>query len=113
MAFVDDYTAWVVEDSAERNTRRIQREILPQLEKWERESGAVFEPSKTAFIHFTRSHSMLRDSDIPLQFKRDTIDPSQSVKILGVTMDQGLRYREHVAGKADKAFKAALALKRL
>lgn len=28
-------------------------------------------------------------------------------------MDQGLRYREHVAGKADKAFKAALALKRL
>jgi hypothetical protein len=28
-------------------------------------------------------------------------------------MDQELRYKEHVAGKADKAFKAALALKRL
>jgi exonuclease III len=83
MAFVDDYTAWVVGDSAERNTRRIQREILPRLEKWERESGAVFESSKTAFIHFTRGYSKLRDIDMPLQFKRDMIDPSQSVKTRG------------------------------
>ena len=113
MAFVDDYTAWVVGDSAERNTRRIQQEILPQLEKWERESGAVFESSKTAFIHFTRNTSPARDSDMPLRFKQDTITPSQSVKILGVIMDQELRYKEHVAGKADKSYKAALALKRL
>ena len=113
MAFVDNYTAWVVGDSAERNTRRIQREIPPQLEKWERESGAFFESSKTAFIHFIRGYSTLRDSDMPLQFQRDTIDPSQLVKILGVIMDQGLRYEEHMAGKADKAFMAALALKRL
>lgn len=113
MALVDDYTAWVVGDEAERNTRRIQREILPQLEKWERESGAVFESSKIAFIHFTRTSSLQRDSDMPLRFKQDTIDPSQSVKILGVIMDQTLRYREHVVGKANKVFKAALALKRL
>jgi hypothetical protein len=113
MAFVDDYTAWVVGDSAERNTRRIQREILPQLEKWEKESGAVFESSKTAFIHFTRSILEWRDSNMPLRFKHDQINPSRSVKILGVIMDQELRYKEHVAGKADKAFKAALALKRL
>lgn len=113
VALVDDYTAWVVGDSAERNTRRIQREILRQLEKWEKESGAVFESSKTAFIHFTRTFSLSRDSDMPLQFKQNMIDPNQSVKILGVIMDQGLRYREHVVGKADKAFEAALALKRL
>lgn len=113
MAFVDDYTAWVVGDSAQRNTRRIQQEILPQLEKWERESGAVFESSKTAFTHFTRNTSLERDSDMPLKFKQDIIRPSQSVKILGIIMDQGLRYKEHVAGKADKAYKAALALKRL
>jgi ribonuclease HI len=113
MAFVDDYTAWVVGDSAERNTRRIQREILPQLGRWEKESGAVFESSKTAFIHFTRSTLEWRDSDMPLRFKQDIINPSRSVKILGVIMDQELRYKEHIAGKADKAFKAALALKRL
>jgi ribonuclease HI len=113
MAFVDDYTAWVVSNSAERNTRIIQREILPKLERWERESGAVFEASKTAFIHFTRYSDLLRDSDMPLCFKGDQIRPSQSIKVLGVILDQGLRFKEHLADKAEKALKAALALKRL
>ena len=113
MAFVDDYTAWVVSSSAERNTRIIQRDILPKLEKWEKESGAVFEASKTAFIHFTRYNDLLRDSDMPLYFKEDRIQPSQSIKVLGVIMDQGLRFKEHLAEKAGKALKAALALKRL
>lgn len=100
-------------DSAGGDRRRIQREILPQLERWERESSAVFESPKTAFIHFTRTVLMQRDSEMPLQFKQNTISPRQSVKMLGVIVNQGLRYREHVAGKADKDFKAAPALKRL
>lgn len=45
LAFVDDYTAWIVKNSAERNTRRIQRKTLPQLGTWERKSGAVIETS--------------------------------------------------------------------
>ena len=113
MAFVDDYTAWVVSNSAERNTRIIQENILPKLEKWEKESGAVFEASKTAFIHFTRYNDLLRDSDMPLCFKGDQIQPSQLIKVLGVILDQGLRFKEHLAEKAEKALKAALALKRL
>ncbi|CAD0055227.1 unnamed protein product [Aureobasidium pullulans] len=36
-----------------------------------------------------------------------------SIKVLGVIMDQGLRFKEHLAEKAGKALKAALALKRL
>jgi len=113
MAYVDDYTAWVVSNSAERNTRIIQRDIMPKLERWEKESGAVFEASKTAFIHFTRYNDLLRDSDMPLCFKTDQIQPSQSIKVLGVILDQGLRFKEHLAEKAEKALKAALALKRL
>lgn len=69
-------------ESAERNPRGIKRDILPQLEKWKKESDAVFESAKTAFIHFTRNTALLRDSNIPLQFKQDTITPDQSVKIL-------------------------------
>ena len=113
MAFVDDYTAWVVSNSAERNTRIIQREILPKLKRWERESRAIFEASKIAFIHFTRYSDLLRDSDMPLRFKGDQIQPSQSIKVLGVILDQGLRFKEHLADKVEKALKAALALKRL
>ena len=93
--------------------QRANRNILVASVYIQKESGAVFESSKTAFIHFTRSTSEWRDSNMPLRFKQDIINPSQSFKILGVIMDQELRYKEHVAGKADKAFKAALALKRL
>lgn len=57
MAFVNDYTGWVIGNSAERNTRWVQRESLSQLEKWEKESDSVFESTKTAFIHFTRTSS--------------------------------------------------------
>src|SRR3954464_9948563 len=49
MAFVDDYSAWVMGPSAEENTRRIQNEVVPMLEKWERTSGAVFDAKKTSF----------------------------------------------------------------
>ena len=113
MAFVDDFTAWIIGESAERNTRMIQSQILPLLAKWEKESGAVFEASKTAFIHFTRNGSLQRDSNMPLCFKGDWIQPAPSIKVLGVILDQGLRFKEHLARVSAKAYKAALALKRL
>lgn len=89
MAFVDDYIAWVIEDSAERNTRRIQREILLGLESWERESGAVFESSKTSFITLLDT----QPCSMPLEFEQNIILPGRSVKVLGVIMDKGLRYK--------------------
>ena len=54
MAFVDDYSAWVMGRSAEENTRILQDEVVPMLEKWERTSGAQFVAAKTSFIHLTR-----------------------------------------------------------
>jgi hypothetical protein len=33
MAFVDDYTMWVVSNSAKRNIRIIQRDILLKLKR--------------------------------------------------------------------------------
>lgn len=52
IGFIDDYNAWVVGPSAEENTRKLQTQLLPRAGKWARESGAVFEAHKTAFIHF-------------------------------------------------------------
>lgn len=40
MAFVDDYSAWIIGPSAKDNTQTIQDDIIPMLEKWERTSGA-------------------------------------------------------------------------
>ena len=62
LAFVDNYTAWVVGDSAEANTRQLQENIVHKAKKWEKCSGATFEHKNTAFAHFTRNKP--RKSDI-------------------------------------------------
>lgn len=46
MAFVADYSAWVVSPSAGDNTQAIQDHIIPIIEQWERTSSARFEAKK-------------------------------------------------------------------
>ena len=53
-AYVDDYTAWIVRDSAAINRARIEGELLPVLQKWEKSSSATFAAEKTQFCHFSR-----------------------------------------------------------
>jgi len=83
MAFIDDYSAWVIGLSAEENTRIIQNEIIPMLEKWKWTSGAEFKASKTSFIHLTRYKEAGRNAT-PLRFKGKDITPAEKVKkVLG------------------------------
>ncbi|KAH7111106.1 hypothetical protein B0J11DRAFT_447714, partial [Dendryphion nanum] len=91
----------------------IQDEIVPVLERWERTSGAEFEAAKTSFIHPTRYKGAGRDSSVPLRFKGKEVPPTDMVKILGVTLDKEVRFKVHLADKAGKATKEALALRRL
>ncbi|KAF9728465.1 zinc knuckle [Paraphaeosphaeria minitans] len=113
MAFVDDYSAWVMGPSADGNTRTIQNEVVPLLEKRERTSGAVFDAKKTSFIHLTRYKGAARESTTALRFKEKEILPSNEVKILKVTLDKELRLKTHLANKAGKATQVAMALRRL
>ena len=110
IAFSDDYTAWVTGPSAEANYIGIQR-IVEKALQWEKSSGANFETTKTALVHFTRTES--RSSSAPIAIKGVLIAPKSEAKILGVIMDSGLRYRTHIARTATKGLSAALALKRL
>ena len=45
--------------------------------------------------------------------KGELVKPKETAKILGVIMDLGLRYKQHIARTAIKGLKAALVLKRL
>lgn len=110
IAFVDDYTAWVVGENAAENRERLQA-IVQRATEWERRSGASFEGDKTAFIHFTRNSD--RNADQPISVKGEEIRPAPSVKILGLVMDSRLRYQEHTARAATRGLRAAMALKRL
>jgi hypothetical protein len=110
IAFLDDYTAWVTGPSAEANYAGIQQ-IVDRVIQWEKRSGATFESDKTVLVHFTRTTHRL--SDTPVTIKGQAVTPEPEAKILGLIMDSGLRYRNHIARTATKALQAALALKRL
>src|SRR5690606_25458780 len=63
IAFVDDYTAWVVGKTAAENKDRLQA-IVQRATEWESRSGAPFEGDKTAYIHFTRNSRQSTDEPI-------------------------------------------------
>jgi len=113
MAFVDDYTAWVVGANAEAITEVIQQAILPRLKEWEESSGAVFEASKTVFVHYTRAKRQGSVCDRVLTFKREDIAPTGVAKILRVIMDSALIFRQHLARASKRAVAAAQAVRRM
>jgi ribonuclease HI len=108
LGFVDDFNAWVVGDDTEQNTKAIQDTIIPHAEQWASRSGATFEARKTSFIHFTRKAVL--DNPSNLRFSNKEITPSQSVKVLGVTLDARLSMDEHVSRVTTKGLKACLSL---
>ncbi|KAK6206220.1 reverse transcriptase [Colletotrichum tabaci] len=110
MAFVDDFTAWVTGRAARDNREAIEAIINDALD-WERRSGATFEADKTAIIHFTRKE--YKPDPEAFTIKGQVVQPQKHTKILGVIMDSGLKYKEHIARASSKGLKAALELQRL
>ena len=113
IAFVDDYTRWTVGSSAEANTATLQRRVIPRALEWAAKSGAAFEAEKTTFIHFTRNQRQRQLPAVPLYVDGAIVAPAPEVKILGVILDQKLRFKSHVGKAASKGSKAVLALRRL
>jgi hypothetical protein len=94
MAFVDDYTVWVVGPTAEANRAAIQ---------------AIIAGEKNTLVHFTRTPN--RTCIAPMTIKVELL--KETAKILGVVMDPKLWYKQHIASAATKGLMAAMALKRL
>ncbi|KJZ69825.1 hypothetical protein HIM_10778 [Hirsutella minnesotensis 3608] len=110
IAFIDDYSAWVTGQTAEANQAGIQS-IIDEALDWEKRSGATFEVDKTTIVHFTRAAA--RKSDVPFWIKGREVKPKASAKILGLIMDDGLRYQKHMAKAAEKGLTFAMGLRRL
>ena len=115
IAFVDDYSAWVTDDSIQANTIKLQNHVIPHLEQWGHTSGAIFQPTKTVLTHFTRRRKALEaaDANSTLVINSEEVKPSGEIKILGVTLDSRLTYKSHIARAMKKGLRVALALKRL
>ena len=110
IAFVDDFTAWVTGPTAQSNREGIEAIIKDAID-WEKRSGATFEADKTAVIHFTRKAH--KTDTQPFTIKEQEVKPKDHVKVLGVVMDAGLKFREHIARAASKGLEAVLELRRL
>lgn len=113
IAFVDDYNHWVVGPSAEENTARIQAKVIPTALRWAAQSGATFEAQKTTFIHFTKRKTLRQLPALPLKIGQQEVATSTTAKILGVILDQELRFKEHVGRITKRGIKAVQALARL
>jgi hypothetical protein len=107
IAFVDDFTAWVTGPTAEGNRDGI-KEIIKKARDWEKRSGATFETDKTAIIHFTRKAYKLNSE--PFAIRGQLVRPKTQVKVLGMIMDSGLKYKEHIARAAAKGLNAVMEL---
>jgi exonuclease III/ribonuclease HI len=115
IGFVDDYTRWTVGDTVEENLETIQNVVVPRVLDWASRSGATFEGDKTSLIHFVPAG---RQKKIPrpmqaLRIEGALVGPSDSVKILGVVLDSGLNFKEHVARAAKRGWHCASTLPRL
>lgn len=116
LAFIDDFTAWVVSPTIADNLRKIRATIIPQVENWAHISGAMFNSQKTVFTHFTRTHAKANclEASEGLVILGATVASSLQVKILGVVLDQKLNYKAPIARASQKkGINSALALKRL
>ncbi|KXG45142.1 reverse transcriptase [Penicillium griseofulvum] len=107
-AFIDDYFRWRVGHSAEENLAKIQSGDIPRIEEWARRTGSCFAAEKTELIHLTRKRGEHLGGQIT--FNGAEVKPSPTANLLGVVLDQGLRWKEHVQQTIKRATKTTIAL---
>ena len=115
VAFVDDYSAWVTGGSIAENVDYLQTCVVGPLEHWAAQSGAIFRPDKTHMTHFTQSKKVLQSpmASKTLVLHSVCIHPSPKLKLLGVVLNQKLKYHDHIGNAVKRGVSAVLALKRL
>ena len=93
--FVDDIHLLAYGGTTEDNCKILCRahEICS---KWARTHGATFAPQKYELVHLTRKPKKFNMS-ASLDFERIKIDPSASIRVLGLHVDTKLRWGPHIA----------------
>ncbi len=76
------------------NMQHVLQCTISKLTTWADKLGLRFAPSKTKLVHFTRKRSL---PTIHLTLCNEQIQQSQVVKFLGVTLEQKLHWKSHIA----------------
>ena len=113
LGFIDDTNLITWSASAEQNCRRLT-EAHQLCERWAERHGAKFAPEKYQLIHFTRNRRTARENLAnSITIGEHRIDSKATVKLLGVWLDPGMTWKEHIAQAARKGQSASRSLARL
>ncbi len=93
--FVDDIHLLAYSGSTEDNCRVLHKAHDICLE-WAKTHGATFAPKKYELVHLTRSPKRF-NMEASLDFNEVKIDPSPSIRVLGLHVDTKLRWGPHIA----------------
>ena len=93
--FVDDIHLLAYSGSTEDNCRVLHKAHDICLE-WAKTHGATFAPKKYELVHLTRSPKRF-NMEVSLDFNEVKIDPSPSIRVLGLHVDTKLRWGPYIA----------------
>ena len=96
--FADDTIAYRVVASNE-DCARLQKD-LDEMVEWERRWGMEFNPDKCEILRVTRRKSPI---SFPYSLKGHTLNVAPSTKYLGVEIQSGLQWNNHINTIANKA----------
>jgi len=111
LGFIDDIAYGVQGESGRENAKELEA-MLKKADKWREKHGARFETSKYVLIHFTRKRAATADTS-SITVSDTTIKPANEARYLGIILDKGLRFKQHIQYAANKGMKFALALSRI
>jgi hypothetical protein len=88
---VDDVNILTYSTSIKRNCENLEKAYIKCI-NWAKTHGSKFNPEKSELIHFIKytRQKRLDKMDISLKLEGSIIEPSKSIRILGVYLDQGL-----------------------
>ena len=106
IGWIDDVNYVVSSPNVQTNIS-ILTELAKRGDEWTRTHGAKFAPEKFQMVHLIAPRSR-RSADLDkavLTFGDVTIEPRETVKILGVTIDPSLNFKAHVGNLLKGAYK--------
>ncbi|KAF7564397.1 hypothetical protein PtrM4_038310 [Pyrenophora tritici-repentis] len=110
LSYIDDLSLTTSSTSLKKNIRALQREIATLFAKGE-QLDIIFDTSKTELIHFTAKKERIeRALILP---NNDRIEHKDTVKWLGIYLDNRLSFKSHVSIRVSQARQAFYRLGRL
>ena len=73
---------------------------MQQTQLWSAKNNMLLNPDKTAIVNLSLSYR--KPNDDPVTFDQTTITPSESVKFLGILVDNHLTFIDHIDGSVNE-----------